>query len=144
MKKLVVFLLLAAVIGVGYMNREALMARFSHPEEKPLEDIEVPVANKSGATLNPATESRAAALRAYPALGQKESIFNKTFLVLYSQAQQREPELLTRPDWPMTLAKRTSTSLTLATPPPVAQIPQLTPKPLQGSALDKHPGKPHK
>ena len=127
MKKLIVFLLLVAAVGIGYQNREAIMERFGHLAEKPPEVTEVPVVNKPVATPHPATESRAAAIRAYPALGQKESIFNKTFLVLYSQAQQSEPELLAKPDWPMTLAKRASASLTPATPVPAPHTPPPSP-----------------
>ena len=140
MRNLVLFLLLVAAVAVGYQNREAIMARFSQPAEKPSEETEVPAVKRPNATPHPATESRAAAISAFPALGQKESIFNRTFLVLYSQAQQSEPELLAKPDWPMILAKRTSASLTPATPVPTPRPPPPTPfKPLQGSALDQRP-----
>ena len=144
MRNLVLFLLLIAAVAIGIQNREAIKERFSHPAEKPPEPIELPPMNTPAATPHPATEARAAAIRACPALGQKESIFNKTFLVLYGQAQQSEPELLAKPDWPMTLAKRTSASLTLVTPAPTPRPPPPTPfKALHGSALDIHPsGKP--
>ena len=141
MRNVVLLLLLIAAVAIGYANREAIRERFRHPAEKPPEETEVPMVKKPDGTPHPATESRAAAIHAFPALGQKESIFNKTFLVLYSQAQQNEPKLLAKPDWPMTLAKRASASLTLATPVPTPRPPPPTPfKPLQGSALDQRPG----
>jgi hypothetical protein len=142
MRNFYLLLLLAGLGTVGYLNRDAIMTRFGSPpaEKQAAEEPEAPVVKKPTATPHPATDSRAAAVRAFPALGQKDSIFNKTFLVLHSQAEQNEPDLLAKPDWPMVLAKRTSASLTPATPVPTPRPPPPTPfKPLHDSALDMHP-----
>jgi len=57
---------------------------------------------------HPATVAKEAAMKIYPALGVKDSLFNKTFRDLYTEKAQQEPEFLTQADWPLLLARRTS------------------------------------
>ena len=136
MKKLFLLLLLGGAVAAAILNRDKISALLGRPAAE--ETTEATPEKKSNATPHPATEARAAAIRAYPALGQKESVFNKTFLTLYGQAQQQEPELLARADWPMTIAKRTAATLApkTATAP---RTPAATPWHMQGSSLDKRP-----
>jgi hypothetical protein len=88
-------------------------------------------------TPHPAAEARAAAIRAYPALGIKDSALNKKFVVLYSEAQRDEPGLLAQPDWPITLAGRAAVAIGGgAIPVPVA-TPRPRPSGLKGTILDQ-------
>jgi hypothetical protein len=74
-----------------------------------------------------AEKSRAEATRLYPELAQKDSALNKAFVTLYQQAKLTHPQSLTKPDWPLTLAREAATSLGIApiaprTPPPKPEI----------------------
>jgi len=74
---------------------------------------------------NPATGAKEAAMKMYPALAVKDSTFNKTFRDLYLEKSQKDPDFLTRADWPLVLARQTADLLfvqpaTSATPPPAA------------------------
>ena len=67
---------------------------------------------------NPALGAKEAAMKMYPQLAIKDSTFNKTFRDLYVEESQKNPELLTKADWPLILAHRTADILT---PPAQAQ-----------------------
>ncbi|MGC3988906.1 MAG: hypothetical protein QM796_04320 [Chthoniobacteraceae bacterium] len=59
-------------------------------------------------TPNPASGATAEALRLYPDLGKKDSIFNRTFRDLYVQKKNTELQSLTSFDWPLKLARETA------------------------------------
>ena len=50
-------------------------------------------------------------MKMYPALAVKDSTFNKLFRDLYVEESQKNPELLTKADWPLVLAHRTASLL---------------------------------
>jgi len=84
--------------------------------------------------------AKEAAVKLYPDLGVKDSTFNKTFVDLYAEASQRNPDLLTRADWPLVLANRAAQILSVspATPTPVAvAAPPPPPPPPTPGALDR-------
>jgi len=64
--------------------------------------------------------AKEAAVKMYPDLAVKDSTFNKTFVDLYSEVSQKNPDFLTRADWPLILANRTAQMLFVspATPEP--------------------------
>jgi hypothetical protein len=75
---------------------------------------------------HPATVAREAAVKIYPALGVKDSLFNKTFRDLYTEKAQQDPEFLTQADWPLLLARRTAellAPLTASASPPAVAAP---------------------
>jgi|GEM_PF-6828208 len=75
-------------------------------------------------TPNPASGATAEALRLYPDLGKKDSIFNRTFRDLFAQKKNSDPQSLTNFDWPLKLARETAQILNVksveeqATPTP--------------------------
>jgi hypothetical protein len=92
---------------------------------------------------HPATGAKEAAMKMYPDLAVKGSTFNKTFIDLYNETAQNYPDVLTRPEWPLTIAHRTAALLRVgpvsATPQPVAAVepppvPKASPTP---GALDR-------
>lgn len=76
--------------------------------------------------VHPAQTATQTAMRMYPALAVKDSPFNKTFRGLYAQELRTNSDLLTKPDWPLTLAQRTQQALTA--PPPSVLPPPPTPQ----------------
>lgn len=58
--------------------------------------------------VHPAMGAKEAAIKLYPQLAVKDSTFNKVFRDLYTEEMQRNPDLLTRADWPLTLAHHTA------------------------------------
>jgi len=73
---------------------------------------------------HPATVAKEAAMKIYPALGVKDSLFNKTFRDLYTEKAQQDPAFLTQADWPLLLARRTSELLApLTAPSPAVAAP---------------------
>jgi hypothetical protein len=97
------------------------------------------------ATPHPANAARERAVQLYPDLAIKDSLFNRTFLELFEQAQKSNPHELTMLDWPITLAHQTGRMLGVspvpdgpkAAPTPVTVYVPVTPK--LGSSLDKRP-----
>lgn len=79
------------------------------------------------ATPHPAAAAKQAAMHAYPALAVKDSVFNRTFVDLYQEQAQKDPDSLALADWPITLAQRTA--ILLASPGPVAAEKIATPVP---------------
>lgn len=81
-------------------------------------------------------------MKLYPDLAVKDSTFNKTFVDLYSEASQKNSDMLTRADWPLLLARRTADMLSVspATPaiptPPPPQVVVVAPTPTP-TALDR-------
>jgi hypothetical protein len=90
--------------------------------------------SKEASPSDPASAAQQA-VRLYPALGVKDSTFNKAYIKLYREAAQRDSSFLKRPEWPLELAHRTAALLgmqsanALATPLPVAAMPVTPPPP---------------
>jgi hypothetical protein len=98
--------------------------------EKPLEKTPEPTPTPAPTptpipTPNPAKGATEQALRLYPDLAKKNTIFNKTFRDLYQQEKTSDPELLTDFDWPLRLANQTASILGVK---PVSLSPTPTPK----------------
>src|SRR5690349_9135674 len=66
---------------------------------------------------NPAAQARAEAIRRFPELAKPGSPLNRKFLELYNTEKSKGSQLLTRPDWPVTLAVRADADLSR---PPIA------------------------
>jgi hypothetical protein len=60
---------------------------------------------------NPAKEAQAEAVRRYPDLAVKGSLFNQTFVAAYEREKSTNPGALTTSDWPLTLARQTADQL---------------------------------
>jgi hypothetical protein len=137
MNKVVGLLLLVGLVAAAYVNRDKIAALRGEPKQEEVATSEpTPEPAQPNATPHPARESQALATRLYPGLNNPGSGFNKKFLALHSEAQRNNPELLTRPDWPITLADRTMVALggspvARSTPVPI------TPKPLTGTVMDQ-------
>lgn len=80
-------------------------------------------------TPHPAAGATQAALKLYPELSKKDSMFNRAFLDLFEDRRKTDPVALSKPDWPLVLAKETANMLgdvlnqsktiaSNATPPP--------------------------
>jgi hypothetical protein len=138
MKNVLLLLLVVGIPVAAWLNRGRIMALVT-----PLAPGGEVTSNGAapGLTPHPAKEARLAATNAYPALAVPNSPFNKKFLALYAEAQQREPELLARADWPLQLADRTAVALGGARMPVPGTPEPVRPSGLQGSALDKRPKK---
>lgn len=79
---------------------------------------------------HPAAGAKEAAIKMYPDLAVKGSTFNKTFLDLYAEQAQKDPDFLTRADWPLILANKTAQMLAgVPTPTPTPVVPQVAPAP---------------
>ena len=92
------FALVVALAAIGY-------AGYLHKAE--IYTAARPILAKMGAaaaTPNPAREASLAAVRMYPDLARRGSAFNTMFLQLYAARKQADPNSLTAPDWPLTLA----------------------------------------
>lgn len=66
-------------------------------------------------------------MKMYPQLAVKDSTFNKMFRDLYAEELQKNPESLTKADWPLTLARRTADLLAkpvVSAAPPAPIIPE--------------------
>jgi len=74
-------------------------------------------------TPNPAVASKAEAVKRYPALGRKDSTFNKTFLELYRQKKDAVPDFFQADDWPMKLAQETSRTIAASMTAPSQNTP---------------------
>lgn len=57
-------------------------------------------------TPHPALASREHAIRLYPELARKGSVFNQAFLEIYAHRKKNDPISLTSPDWPVEIARR--------------------------------------
>jgi hypothetical protein len=91
-------------------------------------------------TPHPATGATERAIHLYPELAVKNSAFNRTFLDLYEELRQNNPEMLTRVDWPLDLAARAGMILGIrptseTTPSP--QVVIVTPAPQTPRTLDR-------
>ncbi|MEZ0255448.1 MAG: hypothetical protein ACAI37_09215 [Chthoniobacter sp.] len=95
---------------------------------------------------HPAAGAKEAAMKIYPELAVKGSTFNKTFLDLYAEKAQQDPEFLTKADWPLLLARRTAELLAPLTSPPapaaVASAPPNSAPPAAGQAAPSAPSAP--
>ncbi len=76
---------------------------------------------------HPATGAKEVALKMYPALGVKDSAFNKVFRDLYGEKARQDPEYLTKADWPLLLARRTAELLAPPTASPASLAAQARP-----------------
>ena len=84
-------------------------------------------------------------MKLYPALAVKDSTFNKTFRDLYVEKTQKDPDFLTRADWPLLLARQTAELLlvqptTMATPPPAVPPAIAVASPGDGHTFKPTPG----
>jgi len=91
-------------------------------------------------TPNPAVGASQQAVRLYPDLAKRDSIFNKTFRELYEEQKKENPESLTTYDWPLRLAEQTAQRLNVK-PIPLDATP--TPEVHQASWFEKRLGEPH-
>ncbi len=81
-------------------------------------------------TPHPASGATIAALKVYPDLGKKDSMFNRAFRDLYEERKSKDPVSLTRPDWPLVLAKETAKMLSDIPPETKAEATsEITPAP---------------
>ena len=83
----------------------------------------LPVFLISAFAQDAADKARAEAIRLYPELSKKDSPLNKAFIALHQQATQTDPKSLTKPDWPLTLAREAAASVGIA---PLAPAPKPT------------------
>ncbi|MGC3988907.1 MAG: hypothetical protein QM796_04325 [Chthoniobacteraceae bacterium] len=77
--------------------------------------VPTPTANS---TADQVKNAQAEAVRRYPDLAVKGSIFNRKFLALYQQIKVNNPSELGDPQWPVYLADQAAQELAAATPPP--------------------------
>ncbi len=142
MKNVVSLVLIVALIVAGWMNRDKLQRLLNRPnsvEQTPAAATPAETqVNAPPGTPHPARESQALALQVYPGLRVLDSPLNKKFLTLYADAQQNNPALLSRPDWPIHLAERAMVEIGGAPLP----VPRATPQgngsnALTGTSLDQ-------
>lgn len=108
----------------------------SAPANAPAPAIGAPAAGPAPAQVatlkvHPATGAKEAAMKMYPQLGVKDSTFNKVFRDLYAEEMQKNPELLTRAEWPLTLAHRTANLLAQPVVPAGRSMPGVAAGPAQ-------------
>jgi glutaredoxin len=132
MKNLLTLIVLAGLLTAGWLYRDKLSGIFTTAgttAEETLETLDLPAPNlpeflsRSSATPHPAREAQARATAIYPGLAKPDSQLNKKFVAFYREAQQNDPRLLTRPDWPIELAERAMVSLGGAPMPRDARAP---------------------
>jgi glutaredoxin len=117
MKNVLSLILVIGLLTAGWINRDKLsgLTAKSGPtveEEAPsTQDSPVAPAQRSTATPHPAREAQAQATALYPGLALPNSALNKKFVALYKESQSTDPDLLSRPDWPLQLADRAVVSL---------------------------------
>jgi len=152
MKNFFRLLIVAGLLTAGWLNRDVLRGLTGKGTTISDGEVQEPAAAGPAPaaagrpTPHPATAAKAAATKAYPALGMADSAFNKRFRSFYEEAQFRNPALLSDPNWPLKLAERTAISLgggaMPATPAPSSSSakPGASGSKLQGSALDMRPG----
>jgi hypothetical protein len=123
-------ILILAAIGMGACTK------VEPPPPEP-----TPTPRPPPATPHPATGATERAIRLYPDLAVKGSLFNRTFLEVFEQENKLNPTSLVAVDWPIYLAHRTGVMLGVkpvpdTTPPPQVQVIYAdTPKP--GTMLDQ-------
>jgi len=119
MKSLLILLLVIGLPVAGYLNRDKLSEMWAKhnggnapsAEEAPADDngnpaLAAALAKRNAATPNPAREAQARATAIYPGLAIPNSPLNQKFVALYKEAQASDHALLSRADWPLTLAER--------------------------------------
>ncbi|MDR3401374.1 MAG: glutaredoxin family protein [Chthoniobacter sp.] len=118
MKNLVVLILVIGLPVAGWLNRDKLSEMWAKRsggnapsgEEAQSNDndaaVAAAVARRKAAAPNPAREAQARATAIYPGLAIPNSALNQKFVALYKEAQTSDPALLSRADWPLTLAER--------------------------------------
>jgi hypothetical protein len=146
MKNVFLLLLVIGIPVAAWWHKDRLMA-FVNPSAPPGEVAGEATTPSSGdrrsasgvPTPHPARDAQLAATKAYPALNNPNSAFNKKFLALYAETKSRDPHLLAAADWPLKIADRTAVALGGA-PMAVPSTPvPVEPSGLQGSSLDKKP-----
>lgn len=70
-----------------------------------------PLPTPAASTPHPALAARTQAIRLYPALARKGSVFNQAFREIYEHRKKHDPASLTSPEWPTTIAHRTASLL---------------------------------
>lgn len=92
------------------------------PKSETEADSSAPQQKEPTATPHPANEAAAEAVRRHPALSQKDSAFNRKFVALFEAAKAKEPDILTKPDWPLVIAARADAELQKSTAPPPSNV----------------------
>ena len=77
-----------------------------------------PPPTPAASTPHPAQAARAQAIRLYPELARKGSVFNQAFLEIYEHRKKHDPASLTSPEWPTAIAHRTASLLGEKSAPP--------------------------
>jgi hypothetical protein len=140
MNKIIGVLIVVGLIAAAYVNREKIAAWRSGATDEATQPA-VEVAPPGSRTPHPGTASQALARKLYPGLAIAGSAMNKKFLALHAEAKATEPDLLASPDWPIILAERAMVAMGGVPLPRATPVP-ITPKPLQGSLLDRKPSAP--
>lgn len=126
MKGFLSVLIIAGGLAAGWLNRDRIGNFFHKPDAAQVADSDSPATDASApaspavapkaargpvGTPNPAREAQAKATAIYPGLAVPNSALNQKFVVLYKEAQTKDPALLTQADWPLTIAERAMVSL---------------------------------
>lgn len=91
------------------MTPTEVVATVTRPAAEPIPET----APKVVPTPHPASGATEAAIRLFPDLGKKDTMFNRTFRDLYTERKLKNPESLTRPDWPIEVAQETGKLLSI-------------------------------
>jgi glutaredoxin len=126
MKGFLSVLIIVGGLTAGWLNRDKISNFFHKPDAAEVADSDSPAADAPkpaaaapvsaaprgpAAAPNPAREAQAKATAIYPGLAVPNSALNQKFVALYKEAQASDPALLSRDDWPLTLAERSMVAL---------------------------------
>ena len=64
-------------------------------------------------TPHPASGATEAAIKLFPELAKKDTMFNRTFRDLYHERKLKDPDSLARPGWPIEVAQETGKLLSI-------------------------------
>ena len=70
-------------------------------------------APKAAPTPHPASGATEAAIKLFPDLAKKDTMFNRTFRDLYTERKLKDPASLARPGWPIEVAQETGKLLSI-------------------------------
>lgn len=138
--RILLLVLLICVAGALYKAGKLPYFQNNTPEEQtPTASVSIettpsptPQVTQTLPPTHSVEQATAQAIRLYPALAQKDSPFNKAFVLLYTQSKEKNPQLIATSDWPIRLANQVAASLGVApqavpVATPVAAIPASTP-----------------
>ena len=106
----------------------------------PQKEVEAPPATEPVATPHPATGATETAIRLYPDLAKKDSLFNRTFREVYESKKGSSPSSLTKVDWPLRVAEETARILDVQPAGPATPTPRYVapaPPARQPTALER-------